>query len=180
MSPVLKKSFFQRNAFVVARNLLGKYLVRKYRGKTTRYIITEIEVYEGFDDKASHAHRGKTARTEIMFGPGGHWYVYFIYGMYYMLNVVVGKKDYPAAILIRGVMSLDGKHINGPGKLTRELHIDKRLNTQYISPESGLWIEESNIKVPKKHIYATPRIGVQYSGELWAQKPYRFVFKMLG
>jgi len=177
MTLPLSKTFFQKDAFTVAKRLLGSYLVRKYRGKIKRYMITEIEVYDGFDDKASHAFKGKTPRNTVMFGPGGYWYVYYIYGIHHMLNIVVDKKDYPAAILIRSIVSEDGSVINGPGKLTRELHIDKALHTKSADQASGLWIERG-VTVKKKKIEQTPRIGVAYAGPVWSQKPYRFILHL--
>ncbi len=99
----MKKKFFDRPTLVVAQDLLGKFLVRKRNGKVITAMITEVEAYDGPKDKASHARHGLTARNTPMFGPAGHWYVYFTYGMHWMLNVVTGAKGYPAAVLIRGV-----------------------------------------------------------------------------
>ena len=95
----------------MAENLLGKYLVRKIGNKEIALKINEIEAYDGFEDKASHAHKGKTERNKVMFGEAGNWYIYLVYGMHNMLNIVTGKKDYPAAILIRGAGD-----ISGPGQ----------------------------------------------------------------
>jgi DNA-3-methyladenine glycosylase len=164
MRKVLNKVFFERSSLSVAERLLGKFLVKKSRGKERAYMITEVEAYDGFKDKASHAHRGRTMRNEVMFGQAGYWYVYFVYGMYNMLNIVIGKKDYPAAVLIRGV---DG--INGPGKLTKTLRIDRKFNKKKADKKTGLWIEDRGIKIKK-----TPRIGVGYAGK-YTKKPYRFV-----
>ncbi|MFQ5661961.1 MAG: DNA-3-methyladenine glycosylase [Candidatus Paceibacteria bacterium] len=165
MKKQLNKAFFEEKALKVAQNLLGKFLVIK--GKA--YMITEVEAYDGFRDKASHAHKGKTARNEVMFGEAGYWYVYFVYGMYNMLNIVTGKKDYPAAVLIRGV-----EEVNGPGKLTKILKIDRKFNKKKAEKKTGLWIEDRGVKIKKKEIKRTPRIGVQYAGSC-AKKPYRFV-----
>lgn len=238
---VLNKTFFERqNTTRVARNLLGKVLVRRYRGKTSAYVITEVEAYDGPQDKASHAYRGKTARNAPMFGEAGCWYVYFVYGMYWMLNIVTGPKKYPAAILIRGAILLSdsitrtmfacaehevvrpaadasrSRHptppsaetmlgnslrqlgcclrkvlstehcarylrttqwsndIDGPGKLTRALHLDKKFNGKRANKKTGLWIEDWGITIPPRAIRKVPRVGVSYAKE-WAQKPYRFV-----
>jgi len=168
---VLTPAFFDRDALLVGRELLGKYLVRRVRGKTRAYRIVETESYIGPDDKASHAHKGRTKRTEVMFGPPGRWYVYFVYGMHEMLNIVTGKKEYPAAILIRGV-----EEAIGPGRLTKRLEIGRELNGKPASKSSGLWIEDRGEKVPLTDIEATPRIGVAYAKE-WAAKPYRFVLR---
>jgi DNA-3-methyladenine glycosylase len=166
----LTQPFFSRPTLTVAEELIGKFLVRKIGKTTTAYMITEVEAYDGFEDKASHAHKGETPRNRIMFGEAGYWYVYLCYGMYYMLNVVTGEKGYPAAILIRGV-----EGFSGPGRLTRGLEITKEENTKIALPESGLWIEDRGVKIPKSKIKRTPRIGVNYAKE-WTDKPYRFLY----
>ncbi len=104
---ILSSKFFEsKNTVKIAKSLLGKFLVRRHKGKTAAYLITEVEAYDGFQDKASHAHRGRTERNKIMFGPAGYWYVYFTYGVHWMLNIVTGPKDYPAAVLIRAVAEM--------------------------------------------------------------------------
>ncbi len=168
MAKMLPKSFFDRKTLTVARDLLGNYLVRRVNGKIIREIITETEAYTGPHDRASHASRGKTKRTEVMFRGPGTLYVYFIYGMYEMLNVVTEKEDYPAAILIRAT-----EHYKGPGILTRELKITRAQNGKPAAKKSGVWFEESSMRA--KHIARTPRIGVSYAGPEWANKKYRFV-----
>ena len=170
MYKVLGQKFFNRPALAVARGLLGKQLARRAGSKTIRLIITEVEAYSGFSDRASHASRGKTARNAPMFGEAGRWYVYFTYGMHWMLNAVTGGKEFPAAILIRGV-----KGINGPGRLTKRLNIDRKFNGKSITPKTGLWIEDAGIKVKKNQIKRTPRIGVAYAGPVWSKKPWRFI-----
>ena len=174
MARILGEKFFARSAVEVAPDLLGKLLVRQRGGDVKRYRIVETESYEGLSDKASHASRGRTARTETMFGPPGRWYVYLVYGMYDMLNIVTGPEGHPGAVLIRGV-KLDQLHLDGPGKLTKELQITRALNARKAAPENGLWIENAPRVLPKS-IERTPRIGVAYAGE-WAKKPWRFVLK---
>jgi DNA-3-methyladenine glycosylase len=169
MPRVLPSSFFHRPTLTVARELLGKFLVRRIGRKTVAAMITEVEAYDGPSDKACHAHRGRTKRNAVMFGPGGHWYVYFVYGMHWMLNVVTGPKDYPAAVLIRGVGEW-----RGPAKLTKALRINRMLNGKPAARESGLWVEEMGVSAPAEAIRRMPRIGVAYAKE-WAKKPYRFV-----
>ncbi len=168
---ILPKSFFIRPTLTIAEELLGKFLVRTYRGKTHAYMITEVEAYDGFEDKASHAHKKKTQRNEVMFREGGHIYVYLTYGMHYMLNIVTGEKEYPAAVLIRGV-----KEVSGPGRLTKALNITKALNTKSLQKDSGLWVEDRGVDITKKNIVRTPRIGINYAGE-WVDAPYRFVIE---
>lgn len=172
---VLDANFFDRSALAVARGLLGKYLVRRLPAvrhgvgrKTTALMITEVEAYDGFHDKASHARRGETARNAPMFGPAGHWYVYFTYGMHWLLNVVTGRRGYPAAVLIRGVAGL-----SGPARLTKALRVDKAQNGKRASRATGLWIEDRGMRIPSIKIRRAPRIGVDYAG-VWAKKPYRF------
>ena len=168
---VLPQTFFKRDAHIVAKELLGKFLVRKLNGKEIAEMINEVEIYEGFDDLASHARFGKTKRTTPMFEEGGIWYVYLCYGMYEMLNIVTGKKDHPSAILIRGAGPYDG-----PGKLTRAFSITRTLNGKEAAQATGLWIEDRGIKVSKKEIITSPRIGVKYAKE-WVDAPLRFFLK---
>lgn len=169
MKRALEKNFFERPALVVAKGLLGKYLVRRIGKKAQVFMITEVEAYDGFKDRASHAFRGKTERTKVMFGPAGFWYVYFTYGMHWMLNIVTGKKEYPAAVLIRGING-----VNGPARITKRLRITKRFNEKRAMPKNGLWIEDRGIRISASKIRRGPRIGVKYAGRVWANKPYRF------
>jgi DNA-3-methyladenine glycosylase len=108
-----------------------------------------------------------------MFGEAGIWYVYFVYGMHHMLNIVTGTKGYPAAVLIRGV-----ENISGPARLTKALGVDRNMNEQKAHPESGLWFEDNGMVVLKNKIKKTSRIGVGFAGEEWARKPWRFVLNM--
>ena len=151
---------------------MGKYLVKQAGKENSGFKIIEVEAYDGPEDKASHASRGRTARNEIMFGPPGYFYVYLVYGMHYMLNTVTGPKDYPAAVLIRGIEGFEG-----PGKLTKKLKIDLSFNKEIISPQTGLWIEDRKEAVSEENILRQPRVGVDYAGLTWAQNPYRFLLK---
>jgi DNA-3-methyladenine glycosylase len=171
MGRIIKaKAWHNRRTVALARALLGKYLVRRRRnGMVDARVITEVEAYHGESDLASHARAGRTKRTEVMYGPGGVWYVYLCYGIHEMLNLVVGPPDHPAAVLIRGVEGL-----SGPGRLTRGLDIDRRLNGSPATPASGLWIEDRGAS-SRRRVIATPRIGVNYAGPVWAAKPWRFV-----
>lgn len=162
----LPHAFFNRPADEVARDLLGAYLCVRIARDVIRLPITETEAYLGPHDKACHSSRGRTKRTEVMYGDAGTIYVYFIYGMYYMLNIVTGEKEYPAAVLIRGAGPYDG-----PGKLTRALGIDLSCNGALLSSERGVWIEAGETPV---RIAVTPRIGVAYAGA-WAKRKLRFV-----
>jgi|SRR6185369_450000 len=161
---ILKRTFFQRETLTVAKDLLGCFLVRKKGRKIIRAKITEVEAYIGEDDLACHASKGRTKRTEIMYGKAGHAYVYLIYGMYHCLNIVTERVDFPAAVLIRSV-EIEGvpmKETNGPGKLCRFLDVDRELNDWDITRGEKIWIEAREA-VGSEEITATKRIGINYS-----------------
>ena len=169
---IISADFLNRPTLVVAEELLGQYLCRELDGEVSRFCITEVEAYDGPEDRACHAHRGKTARNSIMFGPAGHWYVYLCYGMHWLLNVVTGPEDFPAAVLFRGL-----KEVSGPGRLTKKLSIDRTQNRKPCSQQTGLWLECSGVQPQKTDIEKTPRIGIGYAGPEWVAAPYRFVLK---
>lgn len=171
---MLKPDFFNRPVTEVAPDLLGAHLVVQTSAGAQRSRITEVEAYDGTEDKACHASRGRTPRTEVMFGDPGVLYIYLVYGMYTMLNVVTGERDYPAAVLVRGTEA-----ISGPGRLTRDFQIERSLNALPAAPESGVWFEQSGTSVCSDEIQKTPRIGVAYAGG-WADAKYRFVWKKKG
>jgi DNA-3-methyladenine glycosylase len=166
MNNYFDHKFFERPVLEVAEDLIGQTLVKD--GK--ELIIKEIEAYDGPRDLACHASKGRTQRTQVLFGPAGHFYVYLCYGMHWMLNIVTGPKDYPAAILIRGAGD-----ISGPGRLTRQLGIDRSYHNKIAVPETGLYFAPASQRSHKKLIQKTPRIGVDYAGPVWSKKPYRFV-----
>jgi len=168
---LVDRDFFERPTLEVAHDLLGKYLLRRIDGETDARMICEVEAYDGFEDRASHAHRGATKRNQVMFGPAGVWYVYLCYGVHDMLNIVTGAAGYPAAILLRGVAD-----VSGPGRLTRALGVNRDLNGREAIPASGLWIEDRGFAPPPTRIRRTPRIGVDYAGE-WAKADYRFILE---
>ncbi len=174
MKRILTKNFFNKDAFLVAENLLGKYLVSTNvpTGENNAIQITELEVYDGLEDKASHANRGKTERNKVMFQEAGCFYVYLVYGVHLMLNVVCRESGYPSAILIRG-----SKEISGPGKLTKYLNIDKSINNKNISKNTGLWFEDRGFVLDKREIKKTKRIGIEYAGPIWSKKLYRFLIE---
>ena len=163
----LNKKFFEQDALVVAPALLGKMLVTKKNKTLKKYKITEVEVYRGEEDEACHAKKGKTKRNVTMYLSGGYLYTYLIYGMYWMMNVVTGKAGHPQAILIRGLEGLEG-----PGKVTRCLGIDKSYCGENLVASDRIWIENNNESVR----YVTlKRIGIDYAGEYWKDKLWRFV-----
>ena len=169
---ILPRIYFNRPTLQVALSLIGKYLVRVIDGRTLAGKIVEVEAYVGPEDKACHASKGKTQRTDVMFGPGGVAYVYLIYGMYHCLNVVTEREEFPSAILIRAI-EIDGELIDGPGRLCRALQIDRRLNRVDLTTGESLWFEDRGALVERGDVETHPRIGVDYAGE-WAKKPWRF------
>lgn len=170
MARVIKPKELQgEDTVALARWLLGKALVRTTARGRTACIITEVEAYDGERDLACHASKGRTARTEVMYKSGGVWYVYLCYGMHEMLNLVTGPAGYPAAVLIRGV-----EGIAGPGRLTRRLEIDRKLNALPAQPDSGLHLEDIGVEIPRGRLKSGPRVGVAYAGPVWAGKPWRF------
>lgn len=169
---MLKKDFFNRKTELVAQELLGKKLVRIVDDEVRSYLITEVEAYIGPHDLACHSAKGRTLRTEVMYMEAGTMYVYLIYGMHFMLNIVTEEKGFPAAVLIRGV-----EGISGPGRVAKELRIDKRVNGLPLSKKNGVWIEDAGVVVKPEDTERTPRIGVSYAGEEWANKKLRFVIR---
>lgn len=175
MNNVLKQKFFDRPTLKVAKELLGKFLIAKKGRREVALMITETEAYDGPLDKASHASRGKTKRTEPMFGEAGHFYIYLVYGMHYMVNVVTGPKNYPAAVLIRAgeITGAKKEKLNGPGKIAKRLEITKKFNSQPATKKTGLWFEDRGVKIKTGQIVAGKRIGVDYARE-WRDKFYNF------
>lgn len=175
----LTKIFYSQSSPDTARQLIGKHLVRNENGKKKVIMITETEAYDGIKDKASHAFKGKTARTEVMFGEPGIFYVYLCYGMYYMLNVVTGKKNYPSAVLIRGgIVLIGGKaDVKGPGKVTKFLNVDKSFNNKTAGRETGLWIEDRGKVIGESQILTTGRVGIDYAGHYWSRRKWRFILR---
>lgn len=170
MTGAIPPEYWQKKSTVpLAKWLLGKVLVRTRATGREERVIVETEAYVGAHDLACHASKGRTPRTQVMFGPGGHWYVYLCYGIHEMLNLVTGPRGHPAAILIRGV-----EGAVGPGRLTKRLGIDRTLNGRPAVPESGLHLEDHGIVAPRAKIVVGPRVGVDYAGPLWAAKPWRF------
>lgn len=162
--------FFQRDVLTVAPELLGKQLVRQFdNGTIQHFIITEVEAYRGEEDLACHASKGRTPRTEAMYLNGGHIYIYLIYGIHYMLNFVTGNVDQPQAILIRGINQLIG-----PGRVSKILEINKSLNKNNLITSTQLWVED----MPCVKNYETAaRVGIDYAGEYWKNRPWRFIYQ---
>lgn len=187
----LPDSFYQRtNVVKIARELLGKVLFTNINGIVTGGMIVETEAYS-WKEKGCHAYGSrKTQRNAVMFGLGGHAYVYLCYGMHNLFNIVTNTEAVPEAVLIRALEPLHGidemllrrgKLVNrfhltsGPGKLTKALGIDRKLNGKYLS-DNVVWVEDGGHRISKKKIEASPRIGIDYAGED-ALLPWRFTLK---
>lgn len=167
----LARGFYARDAETVARELLGQVLVHRLAERERRVRIVETEAYVGSHDRASHAFKGRTARNEVMFGPPGHAYVYRIYGLHDLLNIVTAAEGDPQAVLIRAaepVADVTGP-LNGPGRLTRSLGITRTHNGLDLCGD-GPFLEPGP---PPPEIVATARIGVDYAGD-WAAAELRF------
>ncbi len=165
----LEKSFYSRDVLEVAPELIGKSLVVLQNNFEKKYLITEVEAYRGEEDMACHANKGRTARTEIMYQTGGYIYVYLIYGMYWMFNIVSGRLNVPQAILIRGI-----EGFNGPGKLTRYLEIDGSFYGENLCSSPRIWLENEGLN---PEYFCLPRIGIDYAGEPWVSMPWRYSIK---
>ena len=162
------RDFFGRDVLELAPRLLGMKLVISENGSPgIPYIITETEAYRGVEDLACHVSKGRTARTEIMYHEGGVLYIYLIYGIHWMLNIVTGGPEDPQAVLIRGV-----EGISGPGRLTRAMGIDKSFNGEDLTTSPRIWLENNT---GNSRYIVTPRIGIDYAGPVWKEKPWRFV-----
>lgn len=190
MSAVLPVEFYARDVLAVAPELLGAHLVRRLNGATISGVICEVEAYRGEEDLACHARAGRTQRTAVMYGPPGHAYVYFTYGMHWMLNAVCMPANQPAAILIRAIRPLSGLDqiasrrkgvdpahwTDGPAKLCRALGIDGALNgCNLTDPQGELWIEAGE-HIPVERVRSGPRVGIDRVPEPWKSLPWRYIF----
>lgn len=169
----LHRNFFERDALTIAPELLGKTIIRYFQNNSVISVkITELEVYGGEEDLACHVSRGKTKRNRIMYEQAGLIYVYLVYGMHWMLNIVVNSPGYPQAILIRGL-----DIIQGPGRLTKKLGIDGSFYGEDICTSSQLYLlNDPNVK----NYIQKPRIGIDYAGEYWKNQPWRFLINSSG
>lgn len=169
----LEHSFYRQDTLSVARALIGMHLVHRLRGRRRVGRIVETEAYLGPEDRAAHSARGRTARTEVMYGPPGHAYVFLIYGMWHCVNVVTAAENVPHAVLLRAIEPLAGLtgRTAGPGLLCRAMDIDRQLNGTDLCG-TRLWIERP--ASPRSvRVGRSARIGVDYAGE-WAARPWRF------
>ncbi len=197
----LTRSFYTRPTLVVAKDLLGKYLVRKIGKKKLIGKIIETEAYIGPKDKASHAYRGKkTKRNQAEFLAGGHIYIYLVYGMYWQLNITTAAKNHPECVLIRAIepiieelktqipnLKTTDQNLktfeklketaNGPGKVCRWLKLDKSFYGEDLTKSKRIWLEDWGEKIKPSDIKTTSRIGIDYAGPYWSKIKWRFVLK---
>ena len=190
---LLDRDFFYGKTPLVARRLIGKLLVRTIDNYRVSGIIYETEAYDGEEDQACHAHSGKTKRNAVMYEEGGYAYVYFTYGMHWMLNCVTGPIGHPAAVLIRAIYPVEGTdHIrlhrepiqekywcDGPAKLTKSLSVTHELNGVDLCSLSSPLRIESGFSIPDAWISSTPRIGIENTPDPWKSKPWRFIANIL-
>jgi DNA-3-methyladenine glycosylase len=185
----LPRAFYARPTLQVARQLLGQRLVRVERsGRRTSGWIVEAEAYVGQSDLGCHAHVGRTARNATMWGPPGHAYVYFTYGMHWMLNVVTEDEGYPAAVLLRAILPSEGERrmrrrrgarparalTDGPAKLCQALAVDRRLDGHDLCAPAAVLFFERSQQVPTRNVTRGPRVGLNGVPEPWKGKPWRF------
>jgi DNA-3-methyladenine glycosylase len=174
----LGRAFFNRPTLTVARDLLGKYLVRHERGRTFAAMIVETEAYKGPVDRAAHTHGGRrTPRVEPLWADGGTSYVYLCYGIHWLLNFSTAGAEKPEGVLIRGIATGTAgppAFLLGPGKVTRHLKIDRRLDHLDVTTSDRLWVEDRGVGIPPRRVRRGPRVGVDYAGPHWAARPWRF------
>ena len=182
----LRRSFFARPTLTVARELLGQRLIKVEGRRRLAAIITEVEAYIGESDLACHARAGRTARTEVMYGPPGHLYVYFTYGKHWMLNFVTECEGFPAAVLLRAVAAEEGAGLmrrrrgrsdhltDGPAKVTQAFAFDKRWNGADLCARDAEAFVETNLPVADEAVKVGPRVGLGNTPEPWLSLPWNF------
>ena len=185
----IPREFYAQNILAVARELLGKRLVRVDNGQRLAGIIVETEAYRGEEDLACHARAGRTARTQVMYGPPGYAYVYFTYGMHWLLNFVTEREGFPAAVLIRAIGPTEGEAViaarrngqpaqrwtDGPAKLSQALGIDGVHNgSDLCSPVAEIFVEQGQ-PIPMENVTTSPRVGLNTVPEPWKSVQWRFM-----
>jgi DNA-3-methyladenine glycosylase len=172
----LDRAVFDRPTLWVARELLGKFIVRRRGGRELAAMITETEAYKGPRDRASHAFGGRrTARVEPLYADGGTAYVYLVYGMHWLLNFSTAGAGNPEGVLIRGILPANSRtRIVGPGRVTAYLRVDQDLDRIDATQSMQMWVEDRGIRVPTRRVIAGPRVGIDYAGAYWAARRWRF------
>ncbi|MBN2015487.1 DNA-3-methyladenine glycosylase [Candidatus Dojkabacteria bacterium] len=205
MGKILPREFYRQDTRKVAEELLGKLLVRSIDGERLSGMIVETEAYRGFDDTASHAHKGPTERCKVMFGEAGFAYIYITYGLHNMLNVVTEKTWFPSAVLIRAIEPVEGIKMmakvrkvksvrdltSGPGRVTKALMIDRELNGIDLTSGGEVWIEDTNSRIASAlggpafrggwsngyKVLRSPRKGIDYADKSSRERKWRFYVK---
>ena len=180
----LNRAFFIRpgrdgvygeRAVKIGKSLLGKFIVRRIGQGEIAGEIVEVEIYAGPKDKAAHSFGGRvTPRNQVMYKPGGVAYVYFVYGMHWQMNVVIGREGEPQGILIRAIKLENGSLINGPGKVAKRLRIDGSYSGENLVLSKKLWLEDRGVRISPKKIKSSGRIGIEYAGIYWRNRKWRF------
>ena len=174
----LTRASFNLATLRVSRDLLGKFIVRRHRGRELAAMITETEAYKGPRDRAAHTFGGRrTARVEPLYADGGTAYVYLVYGMHWLLNFSTAGAGTPEGVLIRAVLAADDakpRLVSGPGRVTAYLQIDRKLDHVDVTQSALMWLEDRGIRVPPKRIMTGPRVGIDYAGAYWSSRRWRF------
>lgn len=184
--PRLSRRFFARNTVTVAQELLGQRLVRLVNGQRLTGLITETEAYVGEEDLACHARAGRTPRTQVMYGPPGHAYIYLNYGLHWMLNIVTERNGFPAAVLIRGIQPTHGIEqmrrwrghkpdkalTNGPGKVAQALGLNLSFNGADLCARGAVLFVEAAPPAPQ--IVSQARVGIENVPEPWRSLEWNF------
>jgi DNA-3-methyladenine glycosylase len=174
----LTRASFNLPTLRVSRDLLGKFIVRRHRGRELAAMVTEVEAYKGPRDRAAHTFGGRrTARVEPLYGDGGTAYVYLVYGIHWLLNFSTAGAGTPEGVLIRGVLTADHakpRLVSGPGRVTAYLRIDRRLNHIDATQSAVMWLEDRGIRLPARRIMTGPRVGIDYAGVYWSARRWRF------
>jgi len=174
----LTRASFNQPTLRVSRDLLGKFIVRRHRGRELTAMITEVEAYKGPKDRAAHTFGGRrTARVEPLYADGGTAYVYLVYGIHWLLNFSTAGAGNPEGVLIRGVLTADAakpRLLSGPGRVTAYLRIDRRLDHVDATRSAVMWLEDRGIRVAARRIRTGARVGIDYAGEYWAARRWRF------
>ncbi len=174
----LERADFERPTLRVARDLLGKFVVRSRDGNRLAAMIVEVEAYKGPLDAAAHTFGGRrTARVEPLYGAGGTAYVYLVYGLHWLLNFSTAGREKPEGVLVRGIVIDpfgEAELVAGPGRVTRQLGIDRSLDGVDVTASNELWVEDRGVRIPPRRVRKGPRIGVDYAGPHWAAMPWRF------
>jgi DNA-3-methyladenine glycosylase len=174
----LDRGFFNRPTLDVARDLIGKFIVRSSQRRRLSAMITEVEAYKGPQDRACHAFGGRrTPRVEPLYADGGTAYVYLVYGIHWLLNFSTAGKEKPEGVLIRAVLADAAgarRPVVGPGRVSQYLKIDKRLDGTDATGSQRIWLEDRAVHIPARRIRKGPRVGVDFAGPYWSARPWRF------